>query len=152
MDIEKCVRNVSTLTELKRIASPYVIDYRGLTEDEIKDALIKTAPQYYFDSNVRKTLSQISLNSNRNTRIIGVQLLQHVVLQRDECMSAKRSTDEDIIKWEQAIVDRSNEDLLKKSNERSRDLGFMKFVLLCLTTYHYISLISIFMGHDVIYH
>jgi hypothetical protein len=129
MDIEKCVRNVSTLTELKRIASPYVIDYRGLTEDEIKDALIKTAPQYYFDSNVRKTLSQISLNSNRNTRIIGVQLLQHVVLQRDECMSAKRSTDEDIIKWEQAIVDRSNEDLLKKSNERSRDLGFMKFVM-----------------------
>ena len=55
--------------------------------------------------------------------------MQHVVLQRDERISPKRSTDEDIIKWEQGIVDRSNEDLLKKTSERTRDLEFMKFVL-----------------------
>ncbi|HSG92171.1 MAG TPA: hypothetical protein VK999_00570, partial [Methylotenera sp.] len=77
MDIAKCVQNVSTFTELKRIASPYVIDYRGLTEGEIKAALIKTAPQYYFKSNVSEALKQISLSSNRNIRIIGIQLLQH---------------------------------------------------------------------------
>lgn len=129
MNIAKCVRDISTLTELKRIASPYVIDYRGLTEEEIKEALIKTGPQYYYESNVQSALQKISLNANRNIRIIGPQLLQHVVLQRDECVSPKRSTDEDIIKWEQGIVDRSNEDLLKKSSERSRDLEFMKFVL-----------------------
>jgi hypothetical protein len=129
MNIAKCVGDISTLTELKRIASPYVIDYRGLTEEEIKDALIKTAPQYYYESNVRTALKKITLNANRKIRIIGPQILQHVVLQRDERISPKRETDEDIIKWEQGIVDRSNEDLLKKSSERTRDLEFMKFVL-----------------------
>ena len=129
MNIAKCVRDISTLTELKRIASPYVIDYRGLSEEEIKAALIKTAPQYYYETNVQAALKKVTLNANRNIRIIGPQLLQHIVLQRDECISPKRSTDEDIIKWEQGIVDRANEDLLKKSNERTRDLEFMKFVL-----------------------
>jgi hypothetical protein len=114
MNIAKCVRDTSTLTELKRIASPYVIDYRGLSEEEIKEALIKTSPQYYFESNVQNALRKITLHANRTMRIIGPQILQNVVLQRDECVSAKRSTDEDIIKWEQGIVDRSNEDLLKK--------------------------------------
>lgn len=129
MEISKCVRNISTLTELKRVASSYVIDYRGLSEDEIKDALIKTAPQYYYEDNVKGALKQISLNSNRNVRIIGMQLLRNVVMQRDDCMSAKKSNEEEIIRWEQRIVDLSNEDLLKKSNERSQDLKFMKFVL-----------------------
>lgn len=117
------------MTELKRLASAYVIDYRGLTEDEIKDALIKTAPQYYYEGNVKSALEQISLNANRNIRIIGMQLIRNVVMQRDDCMSAKKSTEEEIVKWEQKIVDLSNEDLLKKANERSQDLKFIKFVL-----------------------
>jgi len=129
MNIAKCVGNISTLTELKRAASAYVIDYRGLSEAEIKEAFIKTAPQYYFDNNVREALSKINLHPNRNVRIIGPQLLQHVVLQRDDCTNPKKATDEDIIKWEQGIIDRSNEDLLKKTSERTRDLEFMKFVL-----------------------
>ncbi len=129
MNIAKCVRDLSTLTELKRIAGPYVIDYRALTEEEIKDALIKTAPQYYYESNVAAALSKIKLHANRNIRIIGPHILQNIVLQRDEYISPKRATDEDIIKWEQGIVDRSNEDILKKTNERTRDLEFMKFVM-----------------------
>lgn len=129
MDISKCVANVSTLTELKRIASAYVIDYRGLDESEIKEALIKTAPQYYYENNVKKALQDVILNANRNLRIVGPYFLQHVVMQRDDCMSPKRETDEDIVKWEQGIVDRSNEDLLKKSSERTRDLEFMQFVV-----------------------
>lgn len=129
MDISICVDNVSTLTELKRIASAYVIDYRGLDESEIKEALKKTAPQYYYENNIRKALQDIALSANRNLRIVGPYLIEHVVLQRDDNMSAKRETDEDIIKWEQAIIDRSNEDLLKKSSERTRDLEFMQFVI-----------------------
>lgn len=56
MNIEKSVQNIGTLIELKRIASAYVIDYRNLTEEEIRAALIKTAPQYYFKENVQKAL------------------------------------------------------------------------------------------------
>lgn len=129
MNIEKCVSNVSTLIELKRIASAYVIDYRGLNEGEIKQALIKTAPQYYFEDNLSKAIAKIFLNPSRNLRIIGPYLLKHIVLQRDGCMSPKRETDEDILKWEQSIVDKSNEDLLKKSSERNRDLELMNFVV-----------------------
>lgn len=129
MDIAKCVENTSTTLDLKRVASAYVIDYRGLSEDEIKAALIKTAPQYYYENNVRKALDEIFLNTDRNIRIIAPYLLQHVVLQRDDCMSPKKDSDEAVIKWERSIIDKSNEDLLKKSGERSRDLEFMQFVV-----------------------
>ena len=129
MNIAKCVENISKLTDLKRAASAYVIDYRGLSEAEIKEAFIKTAPQYYFEDNIRKAWEGINLHTNRNVRVIGPYLLQHVVLQKDECMNAQKATDEAIIKWEQGIVDRSNEALLKKTSERTRDLEFMEFVL-----------------------
>ena len=81
MKIEKCIENVSTLTELKRIASPYVIDYRGLSEEEIKAAVVKTAPQYYYEENVSKAIEHFVSNNNRAMRIIAPYLLQHVVLQ-----------------------------------------------------------------------
>jgi hypothetical protein len=45
--IPKVVENIGTVLELRRIAKAYVIDYRNLTEDEIKAAIVKTAPQYY---------------------------------------------------------------------------------------------------------
>jgi len=129
MDFPKCVRNVSTITELKRIASAYVIDYRALSEGEIKEALIKTAPQYYYEENVRAALEKITNGNDRNLRIIGPYLIQHVLMQRDDRMAPKKTTEEEVIKWEQEIVDRSNEDLLKKSSERSKELEFMQFVV-----------------------
>lgn len=45
MKFEKSVQNIGTITELKRIASAYVIDYRNLDDAEIRKALIKTGPQ-----------------------------------------------------------------------------------------------------------
>jgi len=129
MKIKNCVANISTLTELKRISSPYVIDYRGLTEEEIKDALVKTGPQYYYDENVRKAIDSVVYHADRNVRIIGPYFLREVLLQKDGLICSRKETDEDIIKWEQAIVDRSNEDLLQKSDERSQELEMMQFVV-----------------------
>ena len=129
MDFPKCAHNVSTFTELKRIASAYVIDYRALSEAEIKEALVKTAPQYYYEENVRKALDAIAMGNDRNLRIIGPHLLKNVLMQRDDRMSPKKNTEEEVIKWEQEIVDRSNEDLLKKGSERSKDLELMQFVV-----------------------
>lgn len=129
MNIEKCVQNTSTLTELKRIASAYVIDYRGLTEEEIKAALIKTAPQYYNEGHVQRAIENVSANPNRSLRIIGPYLLEHVLLQKDGCICPKKESDEDIIKWEQTVVDQSNEDLILKSSERTKDLELMQFIV-----------------------
>lgn len=129
MNIKNCVPNIPTLTELKRIAQPYVIDYRGLSEEEIKAALLKTAPQYYYEDNVRKALDGIIYHPDRNVRIIGPCILKGVLLQKDDFMCPRKETDEDVIKWEQAIVDRSNEDLLQKSSERSQELEMMQFIV-----------------------
>ena len=126
MELTKCLSSVSTFTELKRIASPYVIDYRGLSEEEITEAIRKTAPQYYYEPNVRAALEHIQMSGDRSLRIIGPHLIRHVVMQRDDCMSTKKATEEDIIKWEQGIIDQSNEDLLKKSSERTKELEFMQ--------------------------
>jgi hypothetical protein len=129
MNIKDCVPNIPTLTELKRIAQPYVIDYRGLTEEEIKAALIKTAPQYHHEDNVRKALDGIIYHTDRNVRIIGPCILRDVLLQKDDFMCPRKESDEDVIKWEQAIVDQSNEDLLQKSSCRSQELEMMQFVV-----------------------
>ena len=47
MKFAECVNNVSTFIDLKRLANEYVIDYKRLSYDELKAAMIKTAPQYY---------------------------------------------------------------------------------------------------------
>ena len=70
MNLAKAVENIGTVTELRRIASAYVIDYRNLSDVEIKAALIKTGPQYYFKENVQMALRELSLSDNRDHRIL----------------------------------------------------------------------------------
>ncbi len=129
MKIAKAVDNVGTVTELKRIASAYVIDYRGLSDEEIKAALKKTAPQYYYKENVSTAVNSIFLNENRDLRILCRFLIEYVLLHKDNFMCSKRECEDEIIAFEQSIVNRSNEDLLKKTPERSNDLELFKFVL-----------------------
>lgn len=129
MKLLKAVENVGTVTELKRIASAYVIDYRGLTDEEIKTALKKTAPQYYFPDNISTVLSELFLHENRDLRILSRLILENVLLQKDDFMCPKRETEDDIVAFEQSIVNRSNEDLLKKTPERSQAIELFKYVL-----------------------
>ena len=129
MKIEKVIENIGTVLELKRLASAYVIDYRNLSEDEIRDAFKKTAPQYYYKENVVKVLRECFLNSNRNIRILSDLIVHKVLLQKDEFMCPKRETEDLVIAWEQGVVDRSNEDLFKKATEKSRNVEFFSFIL-----------------------
>lgn len=41
MKFAECVNNVSTFIDLKRLANEYVIDYKRLSYDELKAAMIK---------------------------------------------------------------------------------------------------------------
>lgn len=43
MNFNDCIENVSTFLDLKRFANEYVIDYKRLTFDELKNAVVKTA-------------------------------------------------------------------------------------------------------------
>jgi len=129
MKLAKAVDTVGTVTELKRIASAYVIDYRGLSDDEIKAALKKTAPQYYYVENVGKVLEELFLAEDRDLRILSRLMLVRVLLQKDDFMCQKRETEDDILAYEQSVINRSNEDLLKKTPERSDEIRLFKFVL-----------------------
>lgn len=129
MKFDKVVENIGTVLELKRISSAYVIDYRNLTDDEIREALKKTAPQYYYEENLRKTLDECFLNPNRNLRVLTSLIVRKVLLQKDDFMCPKRETEDSIIAWEQSVVDRSNEDLFKKASEKCKNVDFFTFVL-----------------------
>jgi hypothetical protein len=129
MKFAKAVDNIGKVHELKRIASAYVIDYRGLSDDEIREALKKTGPQYYFQANVEKAIADCNLNSDRENRTLTPLLLKHTVLHKDNFMCPKRETESDIIAWEQSIIDRSNEDLVKPGSEKSKNLEFFRFIL-----------------------
>lgn len=129
MKLAKAIENIGTLTELKRIASPYVFDYRRLPEDEIRAAFLKSAPQYYFEDNVSSILNELSLSDDRDLRILSDLMLRVVLLQKDGFMCPKSETADDIIAYEQSIINRSNEDLFRKTPERSQDLDLFKFVL-----------------------
>ncbi len=129
MDLSKAVENVATAVDLKRIASAYVIDYRNLSNEDIKSGLIKTAPQYYFKDNVERSVNEIFLNENRNYRILSRFILFNVLMQKDNFMSPKKETEDDIIAIEQSIIDQSNEDLLRTGSERGKSFELFQFVV-----------------------
>ena len=129
MNIVKAIANISTTTELKRIASAYVIDYRNLTEEEIKEALVKTAPQYYFRDNVEKALRDLFVSSGRDIRTLSYIILKCVILHKDNFMCPKRELEDEVINWEQSVVDRANEDLFKKLGAKRHNLETLRFVL-----------------------
>lgn len=129
MNLEKAIENVATVLELKRIASAYVIDYKNLSEDEIKAAMVKTAPQYYFEENVKKALNSLFLSGSRNHRVLSRIIIADILLHKDNFMCPKRQTEDDTIALEQAIINRANEDLFQKGSERSKWIDLFQFVV-----------------------
>lgn len=125
MDIKKCVDNIATFTDLKRVANEYVIDFRRLSSDELKSALIKTAPQYYNVENIKKTIEFFTLNPNRNIRILFEIFILRILLNRDDFMMECKETDDAIIAYEQQIIDEANE----YTGDETGDTAFFKFVL-----------------------
>jgi hypothetical protein len=58
MELARVIERVGTVLELRRIARAYVIDDRNLTDEEIKAAIVKTAPQYYHLENVQTAVQE----------------------------------------------------------------------------------------------
>lgn len=105
------------------------MDHTRLTEDELKAALLKTAPQYYHSANVGSTLKGCLLNADRSVRIITPIFLREILLNCDEFTSSEKKTDEAVINWEQDIVNQSNEKVVAKNSARAADLHLFEFVL-----------------------
>ena len=89
----------------------------------------KTAPQYYFEDNVRSTIRNCVYNIERDCRTLAPILLQDVLLQKDGFILSQSDTNDELIKWEQRIVDESNEDVFKKGGKKRKTLELFHFVL-----------------------
>lgn len=129
MKLDKVVDNIGTVTELKRIASAYVIDYRALNEPDIRAALKKTGPQYYHEPNVKKAFDRLIRHDTRDIRILSSLVLQHVLLHKDDFTCKKRETEDCVTAWEQSVIDDSNEDITKKTSERKQHIDLFEFLI-----------------------
>lgn len=129
MNLDKIVDNIGTVTELKRISSAYVIDYRALSEPEIRDALKKTGPQYYHRPNVEAAIDRLFRSESRDTRILSSLILKSVLLNKDDFACPKRGTEDEVAAWEQAIIDRANEDIVRKASERRHSFDLFAFLV-----------------------
>jgi hypothetical protein len=136
MNIIKAIDNIGTVTDLKRVSSAYVIDYRNLTDEELREALKKTSPQYYFEDNINKTLSDLLYKADRDTRTLVPLFLQNVLIDKDNFMSPQRETDTEVIKYQQSIVDKANEDLFSKTSSRKKSFEMFNYLLECAWEYN----------------
>jgi hypothetical protein len=59
MDFEKAVSLVSTVTDLRRIASAHVIDHNQLKDEELRAALVRSKAQYTAAETVQSALDEL---------------------------------------------------------------------------------------------
>ncbi len=118
MKFAECVNNVSTFIDLKRLANEYVIDYKRLSYDELKAAMIKTAPQYYNQENVYNTIESLKLHEDESVRTLLEIIIREVLLNEDNFSLCQKDLEDEVILYEQSILDRENEEeeLFEKEN------------------------------------
>lgn len=126
MDFVKCVESIQTVSDLKRLASAYVFDFRRLNMKELYDALLKTAPQYYNEQNVLNTVNSFRLNSNRSIRVL-FDLMISLLLNADDFTMEYSQLEEKVILHEQEIVDIANE---QGAVSQESEIEFFRFALL----------------------
>ena len=126
MKYQNCVSLSNNVNELKRIASAYVEDCRRLDASELKASLLKTEGQYTSYANIEKQLEKLKLHENPTVRIIVPIILQGYLLDEDEFTSPCKTTEEAALKYEQSIIDESNN---FDEKNMSKDFSFLKFVL-----------------------
>jgi hypothetical protein len=129
MDFKTVVNNISTSNELKRVANAYVIDFRSLSKEELIEALIKTGPQYSHRENLLNTLDNCTYHDNRNLRTITPIIIKHILMNKDGYKLESRKLNEEIIRFEQLIVKKSNEFSISHNHPRKIELELFSFVL-----------------------
>lgn len=112
--------------DLKRIANPYVIDFRKLSFDELKSAMITTLPQYENESNIVKMLDKLAVNENQAIKNIAPIFIKEISLNKDDFMEYQKVVDEEILGYEKKMIDSANE---VKEASLSKNLSIYKAVL-----------------------
>ena len=104
-----CIDRVSTFVDQKRVANAYVVDYRRLDYEELKEALRKTATQYWNFDNVKKTWDEIILSQSHNVRVLAPIIILDILLNKHDFSLQAGVLENEVIEREQDIINRSNE-------------------------------------------
>lgn len=127
MKFTECIQNVSTMIDLKRIANRYVFDYRRLPFEELKQAMITTAPQYYNKENIFSVIDkELRLNTNQDIRNLYRIILKQVLLNKDGFSALQKDLEDEVIAYEQSVLDKENEN--EEFFERE-DISLLSFVI-----------------------
>lgn len=129
MLFEKVIKSIPTFNDLKRVASAYVFDYRTLNKEELIEALLKTKKQYYDVDNLKAAYKTCVFSENRNLRILVPIIIKEVLLNKDDFILDCKTVNEEVIKYEQAIINQATEFTIDGKRHNEEQLGLMKFVL-----------------------
>ena len=136
MQFEEAVGLARTLTDLRRVAGAHVVDHRQLTDDELRNAMVKVKPQYLHHDTVQSELDEVLYKHERKDyRVLSRIILIDVLLNNYGFTSEFPQTEGQVIAFEQSIIDRSNEtDLVdlacgNKQSTRFENLSLYQYVL-----------------------
>ena len=136
MKFDDVVDNIGSVPDLKRIASAHVVDYRNLKEKELRDALKKVKPQYLHPETVYTNLEEaLCEEKDINKRVLSMIILSDILLEEYDYTLPNDSLEEQVIAFEQKVINQSNEiDILKlssgkKDSQRFKNLQLYSFVL-----------------------
>lgn len=129
MNFEVVIQNLSTLNDIKRVASAYVVDYRSLNREELIGSLIKAKKQYFDLDNIRNAYDQMIFHDNRDFRVISPIIIKEILLNHDGFMTECKTLNEEINKYQQYIINKAAEFAISKNQHNKNELEMMKFVL-----------------------
>lgn len=122
-----CINNVSTFTDLKRLANKYVFDYRRLSFEDLKQAMLKTAPQYYNKENICSVItSDLQRNPSQDIRVLYRIILKQILLNKDGFSAPQRELEDETIAYEQSVLDKENEET---AIFEDKDISMLSFVV-----------------------
>ena len=110
MKFDDAVMAVGTITDLRRVASAHVVDYRNLGEKELRAAIKKVKPQYLHLDTVKNNIEYAFFrNDSINHRTLSRLMMLDILLNEDSYMLTADETEEKVMALEQKIINRSNE-------------------------------------------
>ncbi len=136
MKFDDAVATITRTQDLRRIASAHVIDHRQLSNEDLREALIKVKPQYTHEETIQVNLEKAFFKEESlRLRVLCRLLLVDVLLDQYDFQSPWEQTNTMVMAREQAIVNKSNEITLEdlgcadRNSTRYKNLELYSFVL-----------------------
>ena len=128
MKFAEVVKNIAKINDLRRIARARLFDVSRLEEGELREGLIEKAKHFSDHDAIAESLKAAIQHKERDTRVIAPIMLCEILLQEHQNALAQRVTEDQIIEWEQSIIDESNESI-GNSSRQIHNFDFFRFVL-----------------------